>query len=498
MPKIALQANEAAKAAVADAISQLKIEAGVTENFSPQALAQAERSCDIDISDLPDKRDIPLVTIDPEGSRDLDQAVYLEENDRGFVVYYAIAALNLFVEPESVLDLELRERGQTVYLPDASIPLHPRVVSEGAASLLPNVDRPAYVWTHKLNREGELERTDVVLAQVRSRAQLSYVQVQECVDGGVGLPNEVPSSLAPLLKTIGELRIAAEVARGGISLDLPEQRIESTDRGFKLVFRELTQVENWNAQISLLTGMAAAKLMVDANVGVLRTLPAAQDEDMARLRRVADALGLNWKREQTYPEFLRTLDSTSGTALVFLNQAAGLFRGAGYLSLPEVDGTTVDAQKRLHGAIAAEYAHVTAPLRRLVDRYGLEVCRCICAHEPIPEWVLHILPQLPKIMNESNRKVNALEKRALGAVEALILQGREGEKFAATVIELREQREDEPGIVRGKIMLDDPALEASVSGASLPLGERIEVELERVDITKGKSYFRYQSSAEKE
>nr|WP_239539009.1 RNB domain-containing ribonuclease [Arcanobacterium pluranimalium] len=459
-------------------------------------MEEAQRHSSIDISFLPDRRDIPLVTIDPEGSRDLDQAVYIEDCEQGFVVYYAIAALHLYVEPDGVLDRELRERGQTIYLPDASIPLHPRVISEGAASLLPDQDRAAYLWTHYLNRTGELERTNVELVQVRSRAQLSYMQVQAHVDGGGELPDSVPVSLASLLKTVGELRIAVEAARGGISLDLPEQRIESTDRGFKLVFRELTQVENWNAQISLLTGMAAASLMTRANIGLLRTLPPAQDVDVERLRRVAAALGLDWRSDQSYPDFLRTLDSSAGPALVFLNQAAGLFRGAGYLALPGIGDDTQAAQNRVHGAIAAEYAHVTAPLRRLADRYGLEVCRCVCAKEPIPDWVLRVLSQLPKIMNDSNHQVSSLEKRALGAVEALILRGREGEKFTATVIELREPREDEPGMQRGKIMLASPALEASVSGPALPLGQQIEVELERVDIAKGKSYFRYQPDQE--
>ncbi|WP_124055375.1 RNB domain-containing ribonuclease [Arcanobacterium ihumii] len=508
MPKIALRANEATRLAVSDAISVLKANLGIPIEFSPQALAEASEATHIDIRTLRDYTDIPFVTLDPEGSRDLDQAVFLEETTDGFTVYYAIAALHLFVKPNGALDKELRERGQSVYLPDGTIPLHPREISEDAASLLPAVDRPAYVWTHELDRSGQLLRSQIRLGRVRSRAQLSYTQVQAIVDGSDKLPPEAPHSLVYLLKTIGELRMRAEIERGGISLDLPEQRIESTDEGFKLVFRELTAVENWNAQISLLTGMAAAAMMTKGNVGLLRILPPAHDADVERLRRVANALGLHWGQRTSYPEFLHTLDPRDGAALVFLDQAAGLFRGAGYLSLPEREDTKGEPDRRVHGAIAAEYAHVTAPLRRLADRYGLEVCRCLCEGDPIPEWVTEMLPQLPLIMNESNRRVNTLEKRALGAVEGLILQGREGEEFTATVIELKDKYEqkgqkgkvtqsaEEESLQRGKIMLGEPALEATVYGENLPLGEKISVVLDQVDLVKGKSYFRTVSGAE--
>src|SRR5690348_17645040 len=95
-----------------------------------------------------DLTDVPFVTIDPATSRDLDQAMHLSRRDTGgYRVRYAIADVASFVRPGGALEAETWVRGQTVYLPDGRIPLHPEVLGEGAASLLPDGDRPAVVWT---------------------------------------------------------------------------------------------------------------------------------------------------------------------------------------------------------------------------------------------------------------------------------------------------------------------------------------------------------------
>ncbi|HKQ42910.1 MAG TPA: ribonuclease catalytic domain-containing protein, partial [Pseudonocardia sp.] len=94
-----------------------------------------------------DATDIELVTIDPPGAKDLDQALGITRRGDGFRVHYAIADLGAVVAPGGAIDAEVRKRGQTVYLPDGSVPLHPPVLSEGASSLLPDGPRAAVLWT---------------------------------------------------------------------------------------------------------------------------------------------------------------------------------------------------------------------------------------------------------------------------------------------------------------------------------------------------------------
>nr|WP_182353337.1 RNB domain-containing ribonuclease [Flaviflexus huanghaiensis] len=463
---------------------------GIAVDYPAEAVADIRP---VDITTLPDHRDIPFVTIDPPDAGDLDQALHLSRTKAGYLVRYAISAVGLFIEPGSVLDREVHARGVTLYGPDGSVPLHPTELAAGVASLLEGEDRPAYLWHLYLDSAGGLLESSVELAQVRSRARLTYDQVQQAYEGRGKLPRQVPTDLTDLLSQVGMLRIEREIARGGVSLDLPEQLIEATNGGFQLTYRGITDVDEWNAQISLLTGMAAARMMKEANIGILRTLPPAREKDYVRLRQVATALDLEWPHDVDYATFVRSLNSSDAGQAAFLNAAAGLFRGASYLALPpskKANGDDVEPEQSSqekqslddrsddrsgHAAIASIYSHVTAPLRRLVDRYALETCRCICAGEPIPEWVTNALPQLPKTMARANQRAATYERGAVDALESLILSGREGEIFDGVVIDT-----DSNGEPIGIVMLREPAVEAKIHGEDLPVGKDIRVRLVNV------------------
>jgi VacB/RNase II family 3'-5' exoribonuclease len=423
-----------------------------------------------------DRTDIPFVTIDPESARDLDQAMHIERSGDGYVVHYAIADVGAFVTPGDPVDVEANRRGETLYGADSKVPLHPPVLSEGAASLLPDEVRPALLWTIRVDGTGEGTDVQVERALVRSRAKLSYEGVQADLDAG-----RAPE-LVGLLREVGELRLAREAARGGVSLPLPEQElVENGDGHWELEFRRLTPVETWNAQISLLTGMAAASLMVYARVGILRTLPPADPRDVQRLHRTARALGIEWPAEQLYPDFIRTLDPSLPTHAAMIVACTRLLRGAGYVTfngeLPE------QAQ---HSALASEYAHVTAPLRRLADRYAGEICVALCAGTEVPEWVVAAMHELPDTMAGSGRRANQYENAIVDLCEAELLHDRVGERFDAVVVDL-----DEKDRRRGDITIQDPAIEAVVTGpGDLPLGEEVSVELVEADPRTRKVAFR--------
>lgn len=450
-----------------DGIATIQAELKVSPDF-PHAVEQAAARA-AENPRLPelDRTDIAFVTIDPESARDLDQAMHIERDGAGYVVHYAIADVAAFVTAGDPVDVEAHRRGETLYGADSKIPLHPTVLSEGAASLLPDEVRPALLWTIKVDETGEGTDVEVERALVRSRAKLSYEGVQADLDAGRA------SDLIGLLKEVGELRLAREAARGGVSLPLPEQELVEDDEGhWRLEFRRLTPVETWNAQISLLTGMAAASLMVYARVGVLRTLPPADPRDIQRLHRTARALGIEWPAEQLYPDFIRTLDPSRPTHAAMVVACTRLLRGAGYVTfngeLPEL------AQ---HSALASEYAHVTAPLRRLADRHAGEICVALCAGTDVPDWVVAAMSELPDTMTESGRRANQYENAVVDLCEAELLSDRVGERFSAVVVEL-----DDKDTSKGDVTIRDPAIEASVIGERhLPLGGEVTVELVRAD-----------------
>jgi exoribonuclease R len=162
----------------------LRTELGVPGEFSSAALGEAQRAAaSPNLPDL-DRSDIEFITVDPAGSKDLDQAVHIAAEGDGFLVSYAIADVAAFVTAGSALDHELRQRGETFYFPDARVPLHPTVLSEGAASLLPDQSAPAALWQIHLDAQGNSTSVEVQRARVKSREQWDYVALQKACDEG--------------------------------------------------------------------------------------------------------------------------------------------------------------------------------------------------------------------------------------------------------------------------------------------------------------------------
>lgn len=447
------------------AFDAVRAELKVPGDFPPEVLEEAAAVAGAAAPTQRDETAVPFLTIDPPGSMDLDQAMFIERAGKGYRVRYAIADVPAFVKPGGAIDVEARRRGQTLYAPDRRTPLHPDQLGEDAASLLPDQVRPAFVWDMQLDSEGEGTSVDVYRAMMSSKNRLTYAEVQAAVDGGTA------DERLSLLREVGERRIALEQDRGGASLPIPEQVVSvDQDGNYVLALRPPVPAEDWNAQISLLTGMAAAEMMLHAEVGILRTMPEPDHDVILRFRRQARALGVTWPAEMLYGELLRSLDRTDPKHLALIHAATTLFRGAGYTPF---DGGVPELT--LHAAVAAPYAHVTAPLRRLVDRFGLIVCESICRDTPVPNWVRHALPTLPEIMTDSEHLANAMERACTDAVEAAAMQHRVGETFRASIVDVTS--------VGGLVQLSDPVILAHADGASFAGAEAM-VELVEADVAK--------------
>jgi exoribonuclease R len=461
-----LRAHDAAVDPLQQGIAQIQQEQQLPPEFPPEVeQAAQEAAVHPRLPDL-DRTDLAFVTIDPVGSMDLDQAMHLEPDGDGYVVHYAIADVMAFVVPGDPVDVESHARGESLYGGSTKIPLHPRVLSEGATSLLPDQMRPAFLWTIRLDATGEVRDAHVERARVRSTQRLDYAGIQ------AQIAHAPAGSTLALLEVVGVLRLAKEAARGGVSLPMPEQDIDVVGDQWRLGFRQLLPVEAWNAQISLLTGFAAAAIMLKGQVGVLRTLPPPPDFVVKRLHRTARALGLDWPASMGHPEFIRSLDPSHPADAAMTVACTALLRGAGYAAF---DGHLPDLTE--HAALASSYAHVTAPLRRLVDRYGLEVCAALCAGQQVPEWARAGLPDLPGLMQASGHRAHAFEHAVLDLAEALTLRSRVGEKFEGVVLET--DHDDER---KGTVMVPDPAVEAKLtSAAPLPVGEDVTVTLAVAD-----------------
>ena len=421
-------------------LAAIREELDVPGDFPPEAEREAEEAARAPLPDREDRRELELFSIDPPGSMDLDQAMALSRSGDGYRIDYAIADVAAFVEPGGALDAEAHRRVVTRYLPDGNAPLHPRVLSEGAASLLPGEDRLAVVWSFSLEPDGTWQLRGVDRALVRSRERFAYPSAP------------LDDERMRLLAEIGALLQERERARGAINLPIPEQEIVVRDGGYALTYRGPLPIEEANAQISLMTGMAAAALMLETGVGLLRTLPPADAKQLARLRRVAEALGIEWR--EPVGELIRSLDPLQPRQAALLEEAASLLRGAGYVPF---DGTPPDGAG--HAGVGAPYAHVTAPLRRLADRYA--TAPCLGAELPG-------LEALPAEMAAGGRAAGAVERACVDLVEALVLAPHVGARFPATVIDDHE------------IQLAEPAVRARCDGELEP-GQELTVRLVEAD-----------------
>lgn len=466
-PRPAGTASAPADPALRRAFERIHEEFDVPGPFAPEVEAEAAAAVAA-VAASPAGRDetaVPFFTIDPAGSMDLDQAMHLSADGDGFRVRYAIADVPAFVRPGGAVDAEARRRVETLYLPGERAPLHPPVLAEDGASLLPDRVRPAFVWDLLLDAAGEVRTAQVYRARVRSVARFDYTQVQAELDSGS------PREEFALLARIGTLRHEGLRARGGADLPMPEQEIDLVDGRYVLSFRPPVPAEDHNAQISLMTGMVAADMMLSAGVGILRTMPAPEPGAVAQVRRQAQALGIAWPEGMGHGRFLDTLDREDPTHLALIQEATVLFRGAGYTpvlgSAPE---------HVTHAAVAAPYAHVTAPLRRLVDRFGLLVCAAISEGSPVPDDVRAALAELPELMRAGDRRAAAVDRACTDAVEAAVLASRRDEEFDGMVVDDRGEK----GCL---VQLVDPAVLATCRG-SHPEGVRVRVRVARADVVE--------------
>lgn len=479
---------------VEQALDAARAEFGVRSGFPPEVAAAAVEAAKRPVAPSEkhaDRRDLPLVTVDPPGSRDLDQAVCIQRTeDDGFRLFYAIADVGFWVDRGGAVEQEAWKRGVTFYTPDRREPLYPPEISQQAASLLPDGDRPCILFEFTLDAKAEVTGFQVAPAIVRSRAQLTYAQVTEHVCGGETLfaGQEWAGTLTEM-RRFGELRRAQEAARGGVSLPLVSQHVAQLAAqrlGYALEFEQPVPSEEWNEQVSLLIGHQAAVEMVRGGIGMLRVMGGADPRAVEKFRRAALAMGFAWPEGMEYAAFIHSLDRAHPRLTPLVWQARPVMRGADYVAFngaPPADP--------VHHALAMQYAHATAPLRRLGDRYVLDLLVTLAAGARPTAEEAETLARVPAVMNEAETRESKLERRSVDVAEAWVLRGRTGEVFPATCLDVRGH-----GV---EVQIDDPPVRAVAQlaeGMAAPEpGAAVRVRLAGTDVMTGRTDFVLEASA---
>ncbi|GGY94417.1 RNB domain-containing ribonuclease [Novosphingobium colocasiae] len=403
-------------------LAQIREEFSVPAGFPPEvteaATAAVARAGAPPPGEYTDRTARPFVTLDPAGAVDLDQAFCIEAAGADWLLHYAIADIGAFVRDGDVIDREAWARGETTYLPDGKASLYPPVLSEGAASLLPDGDRRAVVLTVRVDPAGAVQLDTVERAVIRSRAKLAYETVRD---------TDLPDGFAPLAARLA----AAEQARGAARVDPPEQQVESNGRGgFALAFRPALPAEQRNAALSLAANMAVARAMMDARTGLFRTMPEPDARAQERLRATAPALHIDWPAGQSLDQIEATLDPAKPPHAAFMMAIRRAAPGAGYKPFDP-------AEPPWHAAVAAPYAHATAPLRRLADRFVLEAVLAIAGGRPMPPGIEEAFTRLPAVMSRAAARDGRIEREVINLAETAMMANLEGCRFHATVTDVR-------------------------------------------------------------
>lgn len=434
-------------------LREIRSKYAIPDAFPRDALATAQDACKCVPSDHVDRTDLPFVTLDPAGSTDLDQAFALAPSGSDWLLHYAIADVAWFVRDGDPLDREAWVRGTTCYLPDGKASLYPPALSEGCASLLPDGERAAIILTVRIDPEGRCRLDDVERARIRSRAKLAYETVRT-----EDLPNGFDE--------VGRRLAHAEEVRGAARVDPPEQQLESNgDGGFTLGFRPFSPAEAGNAALSLAANLAVAATMLDAGTGLFRIMPPPDAHAEQELRATARAFKLAWPDAMPLAQLERRLDPCQARDAAFMLAIRRAGHGASYTPFHTGD-------LPWHAAIGAPYAHATAPLRRLADRYVLRTVLALANGKPIPETVLAAFEKLPAVMARAGQRDGQIERAVIDLAEATMLEPLKGNLFSATVTDLRGDR--------ANIQLNDLPVIARLTLPGAVPGDTIRVRLQAV------------------
>lgn len=406
----------------------------ILDAFPPFVLAAAAEAAKRAPTKHVDRTSMPFVTLDPASSTDLDQAFTIESAGHDLLLHYAIADISWFVEDGDVIDQEAWQRGESQYFPDGKAPLYPPILSERAGSLLPDGPRPAVIFTIRVASDGAVRLDAAERALVRSRAKLAYDSVSDA---------DLPHGFAELAGRIS----AAEDRRGASRVDPPEQEVRRIGSGdFQLAFRPRLESENRNAALSLAANLAVADVLLAHHTGLFRVMAPPDGHAIERLRLTARALGLTWPAEETLGQFQKALRADDPRQAAFMLGVRRAGAGAGYA--PYQPGV-----KPWHVAMAATYAHATAPLRRLADRYVVSAALAVANGKDVPERVTQAFAKLPPVMARADNLGGQIERAVVDLAEAVMLKGSEGLVFPAIVTDVddrgaRIQLRDEPVVAR--------------------------------------------------
>ena len=457
---------------------------------APQEVPESARTGRLDLTRL------PFITIDPQAARDFDDGVALLKKPGGIsVLYVAITDVSCYVPPESALDREAAQRGTSVYFPNYVLPMLPHALSNGICSLNPGVDRLAVTAILTYDRAGRLKSREFARSVIRSKARLTYDEVEQILQGDPKL-SRGRRNLAKMLSQMADLchlLRGRRRQRGSLLLSIPEAEVLLNEQGVPYHIRRLDHLLSHQIieEFMIAANEAVAEYLGDPCIFRVHDVPDA--DKLAVFRKFLAKLGLVLPKEADRDPraLVNFLESIQDLPVAFMIQV---------MLLRSLKQARYSGQNVGHYGLASEcYTHFTSPIRRY------------------PDLIVHRLlldrlqgqgpgPQLADQLEEQARELTARERVAVAAeremlarMQARCLAEHIGEIFHGVItgvtafgffVSLDEIFAE--GLVRLVDLPDDYylfqearlRLKGKRTGRSFQIGDRVTVQVARVDLRR--------------
>ena len=328
-----------------------------------------------------DLRDMPLMTIDGEDSKDFDDAVYCEPHAQGWRLVVAIADVSHYVKPDTALEAEAYKRATSVYFPGRVVPMLPEILSNGLCSLNPKVDRLCMVCDMIINNDGEIVSKTFLEGLMRSAERMTYSDVGKIVEQKDSALREkyahVVQHLDDLHSLYNVLR-KARTARGAIDFETVETRfIFSEDRKIENIVPVVrNDAHKLIEECMLAANVATAQFLTECEMPFLyRVHDKPKAEKLENLKKFLGdfSIQVGGGDTPTTKDFAKVIEQVKGrpeehlistVVLRTMNQAIYTPNNEGHF------GLGYDA-----------YAHFTSPIRRYPDLLVHRAIRHVLKHQ---------------------------------------------------------------------------------------------------------------------
>jgi ribonuclease R len=478
---------------------------GLPDAFAEEVEAEARRVAKpVSASEVASRTDFRgwlTVTIDPETARDHDDAVGIERLKDGWRLAVHIADVAHYVGEGGALDEEAYARGTSVYFPDRVVPMLPHALSSDVCSLVEGQDRLTQTAVLDLDRDGRVRKTAFHDGVIRSAARLSYQQAQAIVDGDAALRGQFPALVEPLLAmdALARLMRQRRSERGSLDFDLPEPKLVLDEAGEMqgIVRHERLDSMRLIEEFMLAANEAVAAFLHRNGAGALYRIHEQPDPD-----RVEEFAELAASFGYTMPEDLQTIRPEHFQKILRQIEGKPEEKLVSYLLLRTMKLARYHEENLGHFGLATlMYAHFTSPIRRYPDLVVHRALRSLRGSKNAEReaWLRERLPEMGRHLSEMERRASEAERELTEWKKVRYMAGRLGETFRGYVtgvqafglfVELEEIYVQ--GLVHVSSMTDDyyrfdekaHLLKGETTGLTYRLGDRVEVQVARVDLER--------------